>query len=193
MGNATFPTVPGMTLNVTKSPTWSTAVQQAVSGKEIRRAQRSRTIWKFTLNFEFLRADSRFTEYQQIAAFFNARQGQYDSFLFSDPSDNTATAQAFGSGDGVTTKFKLLHSIGSWSEPIGYASSPTIYINGVSTTAFTSDGLTITFNTAPAAGAALTWSGTFCYRVRFAEDTIDFEQFMQNLWTLNKCNLVGVI
>ena len=193
MSNAIFPTVPGLTLNVAKTPTWSTAVQQAVSGKEIRRAQRSRAIWRFTLNFEFLRADSRFNEYQQIAAFFNARQGQYDSFLLTDPSDNTATAQAIGSGDGVTTKFKLQHAIGSWSEPIGYAPSPTLYLNGVSTTAFTCDGLTVTFNTAPAAGVAITWSGSFYYRVRFVEDTIDFEQFMFNLWTLNKCNLVGVI
>jgi uncharacterized protein (TIGR02217 family) len=193
MSNAIFPTVPGMTVNVTKSPTWSTAVQQAVSGKEIRRSNRSRAIWKFTVNFEFLRAAAQYAEYQQILAFYNARQGQYDSFLLNDPSDNSVTAQVIGTGDGVNKTFKLLHTINGWSEPIGYAPSPTLYLNGVSNANFTSDGLNITFTTAPPVGQVVTWTGSFYYRVRFAEDTIDFEQFLQNFWSLNKCNMVGVI
>lgn len=193
MSNAIFPTVPGMTLSVTKTPMWSTAVQQSVSGKEIRRAKRARVIWKFNLKFEFLRADARFNELQQVMAFYNARQGQYDSFLLKDPTDNAEVGQVIASGDGVTKTFRLVHSIDTWVEPVGYAPAPTMYLNGVSTSAFTTDGQSVTFTTAPANGVVITWSGTFYYRVRFAEDTIDFEQFMQNLWSLNSCNLLGVI
>lgn len=194
MSNAIFPTVPGMTCEITKTPTWSTAIQTSVSGKEIRMANRARAIWNFEVAFEFLRADARFNEYQQLVAFYNARQGSFDSFLLLDPNDNTATAQSIGTGDGVTTAFQLQHQLGSWGEPIGYAPAPTLYINGIQTTAFTCpDGLNVTFNSAPAKSAAITWSGQFYYRARFAQDTMQFKQFMQNLWQLDSCQMVGVI
>jgi hypothetical protein len=40
----------------------------------------------------------------------------------------------------------------------------------------------VTFSTAPASGAALTWTGQFARICRFVEDTIDFKRFMQLAW-----------
>ena len=40
----------------------------------------------------------------------------------------------------------------------------------------------MTFASAPASGAALTWSGKFGFLCRFDADDLDFEQFMANLW-----------
>lgn len=194
MSNALFPTLPGLAWSIYKTPEWDTGIQSAVSGKEVRMARRSRPVWLFSLSYEVLRGGSQYTEVQQLMAFFNARQGAYDSFLLNDTSDNTATTQSIGTGDGVTTTFQLLHAINGWSEPIGYAPSPNLYVNGAQTTAFTcTDGLNVTFTTAPAANATITWSGTFYYRVRFTRDTMEFEQFMKDLWLNKRCEMRGVI
>jgi hypothetical protein len=40
----------------------------------------------------------------------------------------------------------------------------------------------VTFTTAPASGAALTWSGYYAFLCRFDDDVLDFEQFMSKLW-----------
>jgi uncharacterized protein (TIGR02217 family) len=193
MSNAIFPTFPGLAWSVYKAPEWSTSIQRAVSGKEVRRADRARPIWQFSMSYEFLRGGNLFTEYQRLLAFYNARQGSFDSFLLSDPSDSATTAQPIGIGNGVSRTFQLVHAIDTWTEPVGYAPAPTVLLNGVATSAFTSDGVSVTLTTAPAAGVVITWTGAFYYRVRFAKDTMEFEQFMKDFWLLKKCDLVGVI
>lgn len=194
MSNQLFPTFPGLAWSVLKTPEWDTAVQGAVSGKEVRMANRQRPVWLFTLTFEVLRGASQYTELQRLLGFYNARQGAFDSFLFNDTSDNTEVQQLIGQGNGSQTTFQLLHSIDSWIEPIGYSPAPNLFINGVQTSAFTcSDGLNVVFNSPPAAGASITWTGTFYYRVRFAKDQMEFEQFMKDLWLLKKCDFRGIL
>src|SRR5881392_838119 len=109
MSNAIFPTLPGLMWGVLKTPTWVTAIQTSVSGKEVRTAYRDRPIWKFALSYEFLRSVPAYGELQTLMAFFNSRKGSFDSFLFMDADDNTATAQSFGIGNGVKTSFPLMH------------------------------------------------------------------------------------
>lgn len=46
---------------------------------------------------------------------------------------------------------------------------------------------------APANGVPLLWSGSFRYRCRFSEDSIDFVEFMQNLWELKQLKFEQVI
>lgn len=196
MSNAIFPTLPGLTWGVTKTPTWSTAIQRARSGVELRGAYYQRPIWKFGLSFEFLRKTVGYTEFEQLLAFFNARMGAFDSFLFQDPSDYIVTDQPFGVGDGVTRTFALVHTIYGWTEPIGFSSNEQVHIDGVLQSwpsQFGADGVNVTFTTPPGVGAVLTWSGTFYYRVRFEKDMLEFDQFMKDLWQLKKCELMGVI
>ena len=49
------------------------------------------------------------------------------------------------------------------------------------------------FGTAPAVGHTITADFWFYFNVRFLEDSQDFEQFYQNLWQLQKCDLLSVI
>lgn len=197
MSDAIFPTLPGLAWSIQKTPTWRTAIQEAVSGKEVRMAFRGVPKWKFSLTYEFLRGGNGRTELQQMVAFFNMRKGAFDSFLFKDGSDNTAMAQQFAVGDGVTRSFPLLHSIGGWVEPVGYATGVAVSVNGVAQTSpaqfSAADGVNAVFAVAPVPGAILTWSGTFYYRVRFSKDEMEFDQFMKDLWQLKKCELTGVI
>lgn len=191
MSNAIFPTLPGLTWSITKSPTWSTQIQTSVSGREQRAAFYLYPLWNFTLTYEFLRSDSN-AELQSLMGFYNLRKGSYDSFLFKDPSDFNVTNQVIGTGDGTTKTFYLLHPIGSWVEPIGYSDNITVVtVNDVAVlTGITNDGVSVTFATAPSAGASIKWGGTFYYRVRFAKDAVDYENFMYQLWSLKKLELV---
>lgn len=86
-------------------------------------------------------------------------------------------------GDGVSTVFQLARSIGQAVDilqnvrgPVddrGIAGDITVYIDGAPTTAFSvsSTGL-LTFTTAPANNALLTWEGNFRHLCRFTEDTV---------------------
>jgi len=49
----------------------------------------------------------------------------------------------------------------------------------------------VTFTTAPASGAALTWTGTYYFRCRFTKDQIEFDGFMQDLYELKKVEMIG--
>lgn len=192
MSNAILPTYPGLAWSVMKVPMWSTKIQKSVNGRELRAAYYQNPIWKFTMSFDVLRAKAALHELQDLMAFYNLRMGSFDSFLYKDLSDFTATAQQIGTGNGTNKKFRLLHSIGSWVEPIGYTDNITqVKVNGVVTTAYSADGESITLTSAPGSGAAVTWSGTFYYRVRFNNDSADFDNFMKDLWTLKKLELVS--
>jgi len=163
-----------------------------VSGRELRASFYANPIWKWTLNYEVVRSKTALPELASILGFFNLRQGSFDSFLYADPTDYTTTNQVIGVGNGSTTKFTLLHSIGAWTEPIGYSDNITVVtVNDVAVlTGITNDGVSVTFATAPANGAVIKWGGTFYYRVRFVKDESDFENFMKDLWTLKKLELV---
>jgi uncharacterized protein (TIGR02217 family) len=140
------------------------------------------------MKFDILRSTNAYPEVQQLVGFYNARNGRYDDWLYLDPRENSVTAQSFGTGNGTTVAFELVRSYGSFIEPVGGASSVQVYKNGVLQTLTTdytisTDTRVITFTTAPAALDALTWTGTFYYRVRFSNDKLQMEEFMERKWT----------
>jgi uncharacterized protein (TIGR02217 family) len=186
MSNAVLPALVGLNYPVIKTPRWSTKVQTTVSGKETRLNLWSYPIWEYTLGYDVLRSDAVNLELQQLVAFYNARSGSYDDWLFNDPDDNTATNQSFGTGDGTTTAFQLQRAYGGYVEPVrGINAISSVNVNGTTTAAYTvsATGL-LTFTTAPAASAALRWSGTYYWRVRFMDDHIDLNKFANQFWEL---------
>ncbi len=195
MGNSVFPVLPGLAWSVQKTPTWSTQVQRSVNGRSLRAARFANPIWHFHLTYEFLRAGVQ-AELQSLMGFFNLRQGSFDSFLYSDPYDHTCLLQPFGTGNGVTATWNLLHTSGGFTEPVGgvqASPTPQIYVGGV----LQSSGYTIDMNAgtvtfSPAPTGALTWSGSFYFRCCFVKDSIDFDQFMKDLWTAKKVELESV-
>jgi len=189
-----FPDLPGISISVVKTPAWSTLVQKSVSGKEVRGALYSYPVWQFGLSYEVLRADA-LAELQTLVGFFNARQGAFAPFLFDDSTDNTVTDQVFGYGDGVQTKFQLARQITGLEniEPIFAVNGvPIIKINGTTAGGWTETNGLVEFVSPPASATTLTWTGKFYYRVRFKEDTADFENFLYRLWRLKRLDLVSV-
>lgn len=189
-----FPALPGLTYPVKKTPVWNTDVQMSISGKKSTLARWSYPIYAIEVGYEFLRSDTAWGEYQDLVAFFNLAGGRANLFRFNDPDDNTATDQGFGVGDGVTLAFQLTRAMGgllfSWVDPVFYPVTSSIYVAGVLMTpavdyTISTTGL-VTFTAAPALGAALTWSGTFNWLVRFDDDSNTFEKFTYNLFELKQ-------
>jgi uncharacterized protein (TIGR02217 family) len=86
----------------------------------------------------------------------------------------------FGTGDGVTTVFQLVRSFGGFVEPVfALSGTPTIKVAGTGVGSFSVDNYgNVTFASAPANGAALTWTGQFLYYCRFDSDELEIEQMM---------------
>ena len=194
MSNLVFPTLPGLAWNVARSPQWATRIQKSVSGKEFRSAWMSAPLYIFRLQFEVLREATAYQELQQLVALFNNVRGSFDSFLYRDPNDNAVSAQSFGTGNGVQTAFQLMRGYGGNLEAVGHLNgAPSIYLNGVlQATGYTvsSTGL-VTFTTAPANAAALTWTGNYYYRCRFMQDGMELNEFMNTLWEAKKVEFIG--
>jgi uncharacterized protein (TIGR02217 family) len=197
MSNIVFPGLPGLTFNAIKAPGFNTRAQRSVSGFEARAAFQAYPLWTYTLAYEVLRHGS-FNDLRQMLGFFLARQGSFDSFLFTDPEDNAVVDQSFGSGDGGTRVFTLQRTLGygagsTFSEPVHNVNIITnIKVNGTPTVAYTIDGSgTVTFTSAPAALATITWSGSYYYRVRFLQDMAEFNKFLQDLFELKKLQFIG--
>lgn len=192
MSNAIFPTFPGLAWGVIKAPQFTTRIQRAASGRELRASLTAYPTYTFRLSFEFLRV----SEFQQLLGFFLARRGAWDSFLFTDPDDNSVADYQIGTGDGNRTQFQLLRPCGGFIEPVENVNViDAVKVDGVPRTpnvdyTVTSTGIVV-FNPAPAVGQAVTWSGSYYYRCRFKDDAADFSQFMKQLWELKKCELVG--
>jgi uncharacterized protein (TIGR02217 family) len=191
----TFPALPGVIYPVTKTPQWKTDFQRSFSGKVSTLARYSYPLYRWELGYDFLRTAAAKLEYQTLLAFYNRVNGRAIPWKFVDPDDGSVTTQSFGTGDGATTEFQLLRSITGtganiWLDPVFAPLTSTIYDNGsaLSTPANYSINATglVTFAVAPVAGHALTWTGTFAWICRFAEDSATFEQFTYNLWELKK-------
>lgn len=133
MSTAVLPTLAGLGFDVVRTPQWDTVIQQSLSGKETRIAKQSYPRWKWELRYNVLRSTGPYTELQQLAGFFNQRQGKFDTFLYQDADDNSVLGQTIGTGDGVTKQFQLIRAFGGFIEPVIAPNAfNALYINGVS-------------------------------------------------------------
>lgn len=195
MSNSVFPPLPGSTIDVQREAAYQSNVQTEYGGRELRVNTQTAARYRFGITFDFLRQDSGGDEAQQLLAFFAAHRGTWDSFLYADPYSSAVTAQAFGTGDGSSTSFHLTDEM---TERVGGVSgTPLIYKAGVLQTVVTDyvvDVNTggITFTVAPAAAAALTWTGSFYRRVRFADDGLQLKRRFSRVWA-GGVSLVSVL
>ena len=200
---AIFPALPGLAWSVTKAPRFATRIQKAVSGRELRVLDQPNPIWQWTLGYDLLRDphDARgvglgagYDELRTLMGFFLQQQGAFQPFLFDDPTDDSVAAQPLGTGDSSTLEFQLVRTMNGFAEPV---TAPNlviaVYFNGVRQGAagYTVDPNTglLGFATPPPAGQAITADFTYYFRVRFSDDTAEFENFMLQRWRLKQVKL----
>lgn len=189
--------MPGLKWGTVKTPMWSTGIQKTASGRELRAAFFSYPLYKISLSYEVLRSGA-LAELQTMVGFFNARQGSFESFLYLDPEDNAVVNQVFGFGVAGQTQYQLVRAYGGYVEPVQAprllahgGPAPTIMVNGVVQTSGVTvgeDGV-VTFAAEPSVGASLSWTGGYFWRCRFMQDSVDFDRFLYQLWSLKKIEL----
>jgi uncharacterized protein (TIGR02217 family) len=195
MSNAVFPALVGLDWSRRRIPIWKTVTHDSVSGRETRLGLWSYPKWRWELSYEFLRSDAVNAEWQSLLGFFLARRGAWDTFLFEDWEDKTATAQQIGVGNGTATQYQLVRTLGGYTEPTKeIKGTPKIYLAGVeqqSGWSVNSTGL-VTFTSPPGNGIVVTATFDFYWRVRFLEDELELEGFSYKFWSAKKVELISV-
>jgi len=208
-----FPALNGQGWSVHKKPAFATLVASHVSGREVRDQLYLNPIWQFEVPVNALDSTAGGSygavgaaTQQALLGLFLQLGGQAGQFIYYDPTDYQVSAQLFGTGNGFATAFQLARTLGGFSEAVAApvtasgnlyfpgnvvvaAVAPKIYSNAglVSPSAYSisNPGGLVTFTSAPANAAALTWTGYFGFLCRFDGDAMDFEQFMSNLWRVD--------
>jgi len=201
-----FPALPGLAWSVTKSPTFQTRVQRAVSGRELRALDYPYPLWQFTLIFDLLRDNpaAGYDELRTLMGFFMLCQGAFGTFLFRDPSDDHVAGQQIGVGNASATVFQLQRAMGAvlpgggFMEPIVAPNVVSaVYLDGITQNPATysvdpQTGL-VTFATPPGSGLTITADYSYYFRCRFVDDSYAFENFMFQLWQLKKLTFISVL
>lgn len=210
MSNIVFPVLPGVSIERSRNPIWDSIVQKTAAGRVLGLTSQTYPRWKYKLTFEFLRSGAH-QELEAIVGLFNRMRGRADTFLFFDEDDNATISQQIGVGDGATKSFQLLRGVGGFVEPIAEVQtiasltvggavmnaslaecpdeSPSLSLDFLSGTYMVwendyayAGGGRVVFNTAPAVGLPIVWSGTYYHRCRFDNDEISFDRFLWKLW-----------
>lgn len=188
-----LPTLVGLSWSRHKSPSFKTRVASHVSGREVRLALYTYPLYEFEAVYKGgLPSANKYpgplgaSDQQTLMGFFLQMQGQYATFLYSDPDDNTVTGQAIGTGNGSTTAFVMGRTLGGFNEPCSWVTSISkVYLNGVSQSSGSyslTTPNTLIFNSAPGSGVAITADFSYAFQCRFLDDKMDFEEFMWALW-----------
>src|ERR1700730_397986 len=195
-----FPALPGLSWSVHKRPSFSTRVASHVSGREVRLPFYAVTLYEFELTIEGMDSSSAYpglgvNSLQSLLGLYIKCQGQFGTFLYTDPTDNAVTGQAIATGDGSTTVFTFVRTLSGATEPASWVTSVSnIYLNGVNQpsgwTLMTPN--TLTFTAAPSNSAAITASFSYAFNCRFLDDQEDFENIMNGLWQVQSLKFRSV-
>ncbi len=190
-----LPTLAGLGWSRHKKPGFATRVASHVSGREVRVALMEYPLYEFEAVYNGLTSSASLfaglgaSSLQTLMGFFLQLQGQFGTFLYTDPDDNTVTGQAFATGDGSTTSFTMMRTLGGFLEPVGWVTNiADVYLNGTvqSGGAYSlTPPNTLVFTTAPGSGAVVSAGFSYAFNCRFLDDRMDFEEFMANLWKLD--------
>ena len=197
-----LPTLPGLAWSRRKKPAFNTRVASHASGREVRVALMNYPLYEFEATYDGLTSSaSAFaglgaSSLQSLMGFFLQLQGQFGTFLYIDPDDNSVTNQGIGIGDGTTTAFTLVRALGGFAEPVGWVTAVWhVYLNGTPQSAGSYSVTapnTLTLTMPPGAGVVVTADFSFAFQCRFLDDQMEFEEFMSNLWKLESLKFRSV-
>ena len=136
-------------------------------------------LWEFELTYDALAGDAVHypgagtNSLQTLMGFYLLAGGQQSSFLYIDPDFNTLFGQALGVGDGATTKFPLMRTVGGFVEPVSWSTGVgAVYLNGVTASGWSVIApATVVFAVPPASGALVSADFTYGFVCRFIDDT----------------------
>ncbi|CUH17629.1 hypothetical protein JSE7799_00400 [Jannaschia seosinensis] len=187
-------------------PERRTHIVELASGDEERNASWANSRRRYDVAYGIRRAD----DLAAVVSFFEARNGRLHGFRFKDWADHKSclpsqtpapTDQPIGTGDGTTTAFQLVKRYASGSQtwvrtiikPV--AGSVRIALDGIEQGSGwlvdTTTGV-VAFDTAPAAGVAITAGFAFDVPVRFDTDALDVTLDTERLGSITSIPLVEI-
>lgn len=160
-------------------PEFKTRIVQMANKRERRNAEWAQPRHRYELPFQNIDP----SDYASIKQMHLVCRGMLHTFLYRDPLDNTASNEVFAVGDGGQVEFQLskpsvidgvtyLRNVYALNDPVDIE----VTVDGSPASGHTVDpdrGLVV-FDTAPAEGAVLRWSGPFLVWVRFDSDWLPF-------------------
>jgi|SRR5579871_3369443 len=219
MSSQIFPYFRGFTWGGTETPITSTRVSKHVSGREVRFQNFKYPLYAIELKNTNLSSSPKETDWnlgkqslQRLQAFFLNRAGQFDPFCLmkskytADQNDSQVYGAQIGVGDGSTASFTCMRFLDggafnpAYSEPVGQIepNGANVYVDGTPQVRGTAWNPTypnvITFagGHIPGAGAIITADYQWYFRVRFAEDSLEFVNKARYLWEVDKLSFQTV-
>jgi uncharacterized protein (TIGR02217 family) len=194
----TFPALTTQAWSTHIKPRFMSDMVDHVSGRSTRRSRHATAYYDVELTYNLLRSDDADLEMQAIAGFFTQMMGAATPFWLAPPGLSAVTAQTLGVADGATKSFALQRSYDVYTEQVaGTSGVSSVYFDGVAQTSAAwavTPGFepAITFDSAPPAGLVVSADFDVLWLCRFAEDVLDFEEFMAMLFELRtvKCSTV---
>jgi hypothetical protein len=198
--------LPYLSYSVIKRPKFSSGISIAATGREVRVAYAAYPLWEWDLNYDYLPDPGGIgDDLWALFGLYLSRLGAALGFLFQDIDDHIVSGQYVAVADGVTTNFLLYRTYGGGdgnaSEPIGYVdlNAPfSVYFDGALVSPAGYSVITKTplaqrlkFPVAPASGVTITVSMSYFYYVRFKDDEIAFEKFLDRLWSAATLTLMS--
>lgn len=188
-----LPALAGLTFPVKKAPTFSSTIEhRAVSGVSATQNPQPWPEYAYELPYSCLRADAANLELQQLQGLFESLKGPGLPFHFPDPDDGAVANQAIGTGDGATTDFGFVRTLGLSTIPVqdAIAAGLVVKVGGVTQTLGvdfsllttpqygTNYGVRFAGGHIPAAAAAITASFSYYWLSRFTMTAAEFSKFM---------------
>jgi uncharacterized protein (TIGR02217 family) len=211
-GSIMFPPQPGLTMEFTVRPTFSTIVQTATDRSSTTLGLDPFPLWEYDLAFGYVSDDGTFTvpdatknpaaltQYEQIMGLFLACGGRRDTFLMdlaqvTKKPDSTVNNVNIGIGDGSATQFQLCRPIGGFLDLIDNPINASVAITAISggtptllTPSSIVNGL-VTLAAPPSAGTIITASFDWLHRMRFTADAEEFDSMLLRLYSRGKLKL----
>jgi hypothetical protein len=201
----------GMTYNSKWSPIFFNQSATTTTGADLDVGMAQYPLHDFELTYSFFRDGPHAggtlagLEFRTMMGFHLALAGTLGRFLYRNPDDDRAYRNQIGVGDGATTVFPITRTFGAngyfGTEPVGHINvdagvnvylgasaaplDPTLYAIDTSVPVAN----TITFDTAPGAGQAISLDMEYFYYCKLHDNSNTFEKFMDRLWLLNKITL----
>jgi hypothetical protein len=207
-----FPTLPGLTWPILKSSEFATLSQPSPNFFETRIKQAKNPRWHWGMSFDVLRDTTTLTEYRQLQGLVLSMAGQFDDFLYSDPSDNAVGPALISAAPNTAAQLQVVNDgLGNYYSPVqrnfgglfleditDLNGAITVYDNAVLKTGggvdYTLAGPGLAIAGSAFEGMYLQWGAAptgpvtaqfnFYFRCHFEEDTQDFEQFLSQMWTV---------
>lgn len=189
MSDLVFPALPGIGWDIDRSWEWKNAGRDSESGRSFKRAMWTTPRRHYRLRIDVLRSGAE-AELQQLVGFFNRHKGSYETWLFDDPIDNTATQQTLGASDGTRVNYQLVRAFGGHQQAVfdlnGAISLYADHLDGggivpLTGITFTVSAGMVTLSAPLTSGHVLYWSGKYYWRCEFSDDRLSAKEFLQAL------------